>query len=215
VEGLLHVGRGVILVIEHLREALRVPQIWWSQSTHVVTLLLEPVQWLLSTLVALGIIPGAPKRMSMTLQEQEGLGRYLTGTTGFMMGTLDVEPVTLHRKPFMNTASRMNDVSHITLADLLTLGRTAVLGMDPMPCTDAAALGARWHILRNCEGGVEFPNTCMVNAEDGQIFGLDAVHVGGVCNGESTTPHVIEALGRINERFRIAPTKLRNSRWLK
>jgi hypothetical protein len=51
------------------------------------------------------------------------------------------------------------------------------------------------------KGCIDFPNTFVVNAENGQIFGLDAVHVGGVCNGEGTTPQVIVALGGINERF--------------
>ena len=83
------------------------------------------------------------------------------------MGVLEVEPVTLHLKPFMYTASRMNDVSHTAFESLLTLSRTAVHGMDPVPGTDTAALGARGHGLGNREGSVDPPNTFMVNAENG------------------------------------------------
>lgn len=83
------------------------------------------------------------------------------------MGVLEVEPVTLHLKPFMYTASQMNDVSHTAFESLLTLSRTAVCGMDPMPAADATVLGARRHILGNREGGVDFPNTFVVNAENG------------------------------------------------
>jgi len=89
----------------------------------------------------------------------------------------------------------VNDVSYTALENQLTLGRTAVHGMDPMPRTDAAALGARRHVLGNREVSVERPNTLVINAENGQIIGLDAVHVRGVCNGEGTTLQVIVALG--------------------
>ena len=117
------------------------------------------------------------------------------GTTGFIMGVSEVEPVTWHRKPFMYTASRMDNVSHMMLENPLTLGRAAVLGMDPMPRTDAAAIWASRHVLWNLEGGVNSPNALVVDAENGQILGLDAVHVRGVCNGEGTTLQVIVALG--------------------
>jgi len=95
----------------------------------------------------------------------------------------------------MYTVGRMNDVSHTALENPLTLGRTAILGMDPMPCTDAATLGARRHVLGNIEGSVDSPNALVVNAENGQILGLDAPYVRGVCNGECTTLQVIVALG--------------------
>jgi len=95
----------------------------------------------------------------------------------------------------MNTASWMNDVSHPALEIPLTLGRTAVLGMDPVPSTDAAALGARRHVLGNIEVSVGIPNTRVVNGKNGQVLGLDAPYVRGVCNGEATTLQVIEALG--------------------
>ena len=95
----------------------------------------------------------------------------------------------------MYTVRRMNDVSQTALENPLTLGRTAVLGMDPMPRTDAAAIWARGHVLGNIEGSVDLPNTFVVNGENGQILGLDAVHVRSVCNGECTTLQVIEALG--------------------
>ena len=118
------------------------------------------------------------------------------GTCGFIMGFLEVEPVTLHRKLFKNTASRVNDVSHITLENTLTLRRSAILGMDPMPATDTAALGARRHVMGNREGSVDCPNTCVVNAEDGKILGFNGGLVRIVCNGEGTALHVIESLRR-------------------
>jgi len=194
-EASLEVVRGIILVIEHLQEPLSISSVRRSQTTHVVTLGLEPIQRLLSTLVALGKIPSAPEWMSTTLKVQAGRGHYLLGTTGVAMGVLEVDPVTLHRKPFMNTASQMNDVSHTAPENSLTLGRAAVRGMDPMPRTDAAALWASRHVLWNLEGGADLPNTLMVNAENGQILGLDAVHVRGVCNGQGTALQVIMALG--------------------
>jgi len=195
VDDSLEVVRGIILAIERLQEPLSISSVRQSQTTHVVTLSLEPIQRLLSTLVALGKIPGAPEWMSTTSRVQAGLGPYLFGTSGFIMVLVEVEPVTLHRKPFMYTASRMNDVSHPALENPLTLGGTAVHGMDPMPSTDAAALGARRHVLGNLEVGVELPNTRVVNGENGQILGLDALYIRGVCNGDGTTLHVIEALG--------------------
>ena len=67
--------------------------------------------------------------------------------------------------------------------------------MDPMPGTDTAAIGARRHLCGNREGGVEVPNTPVVNAENGQIFRLEAVHIRSVCNGESATLQVIDSLG--------------------
>ena len=95
----------------------------------------------------------------------------------------------------MYTVNRVSDVSHIVLENLLTLRRSAVHGMNPMPGTDTATLGARRHVLGNREGSVGSPNTFVVNAENGQIFGLNAVHVRIVCDREGTTLQVIEALG--------------------
>ena len=183
------------MAIVHLQEPLSISSIWRSQTTHVVALGLEPIHWLLGTLVALGKIASAPEWVSTTSRAQAGLGRYLFGTSGFIRLLVEVEPVTLHRKPFMYTAGRMNDISHTALKNTLTLGRTAVLGMDPMPRTDAAVFGTSRHVLWNLEGSVDSPNALVVNTENGQILRLDAVHVGGVCNGEGTTLQVIVALG--------------------
>ena len=85
---------------------------------------------------------------------------------------------------------------HRALENPLTLLRTAVCFMDPMPGTDAAAGGARRHFSRNLEDGADRPNTCLVNAENGQILRLDAVHIRIVCNGEGATPQIINALRR-------------------
>ena len=73
--------------------------------------------------------------------------------------------------------------------------------MDPMPGTDTAAVGTRRHVLGDLEGSVYFPNTLVVDTENGQILGLDAVHIGGVRNGEGTTFQVIVALQKMNKRF--------------
>lgn len=62
------------------------------------------------------------------------------------------------------------------------LGGTAVYGMNPMPGTDTATVGARRHILRNLEVGIDRPNALVVDAENGQILGLDAVHVRSIRN---------------------------------
>jgi len=67
-----------------------------------------------------------------------------------------------------------------------------------MPGADTAALGTGRHVLGDLEGSVDFPDTLMVDTEDGQILGLDAVHVGSVRNREGTTFQVIVAL-RENE----------------
>ena len=68
-QGLLEVVGGIVLVVEHLREPVSVSSSRWSKGAYVVTLGLEPVQWLLSALVALGKIASAPRWMSMTLEE--------------------------------------------------------------------------------------------------------------------------------------------------
>ena len=112
------------------------------------------------------------------------------------MGVLEVEPVTLHRKPFMYTASGVNNLSHVDLKSPLTLRRTTVHGMDPMPGTDTAAFGARRHLRGDREWGVGFPNALVVNAEDGQVLRLDASEIGSVRDGESATLQVINALRR-------------------
>ena len=64
-----------------------------------------------------------------------------------------------------------------------------------MPGTDTTAVGARWHVLGDLERSVDLPNTFVVDTEDSQILGLDAVHVGGIRDGEGTTLQVILALG--------------------
>ena len=68
--------------------------------------------------------------------------------------------------------------------------------MDPMPGTDTTTFGTRRHVLGDLEGSVDFPNTLVVDTENGQILGLDAVHVGGVRDGEGTTLQVLVALRR-------------------
>ena len=63
-----------------------------------------------------------------------------------------------------------------------------------MPSTDAAVFWAGRHILGDLEDGGDGPNALMVDAEDGQILGLDAVHVRSVGNGEGATLQVVDAL---------------------
>lgn len=109
----------------------------------------------------------------------------------------EVEPVTLHRKPFIYTVDQMSDVSRATGEDLLTLRRTTVLGMNPMPCTNTAAFGTGRHVRRDREGSADCPNTSVVDTKNGQILRLDTVHVRSVGNGEGTTPQVIFALREI------------------
>ena len=116
------------------------------------------------------------------------------GTSGVAMGVFEVEPVTLHRKPFMYTVSRMSEVSNAIPESLPTLGGTAVCGMDPMPGTDATAIWAGRHVFGDLEASANFPDTFVIDTEDGQILRLEAVHVRSVCDGEATTLHVIETL---------------------
>jgi len=132
--------------------------------------------------------------MSMRFKESGRLGRYLLGTTGVMTGVLEVAPVTLHRKPFMYTASQMSEDLNVMPENLHTLGRTAVHGMDPMPGTDATAIGAGRHVLGDLEGSGDFPDTFVIYAEDSQILRLEVVDVGSVCDGEGTTLQVIVTL---------------------
>ena len=68
VDDSLEVVRGIILAIERLQEPLSISSVRQSQTTHVVTLSLEPIQRLLSTLVALGKIASTPKWMNTTLK---------------------------------------------------------------------------------------------------------------------------------------------------
>ena len=121
---------------------------------------------------------------------------YLLGTSGFRRGELEVEPVTLHRKPFMNTVNGMRDGSAVTRRKQPTLGRTAVHGMDPVPTADTTVVWAGRHVLRDLEDGVDAPDTLMIDAEDGQILGLDAVHVGSVRDGKGATLQIVYALKR-------------------
>ena len=65
-----------------------------------------------------------------------------------------------------------------------------------MPGADAAIIGAGRHILRDIEGSADFPDTFVVDTENGQILGLDAVHVRSVRDREGTTLQVIMALCR-------------------
>jgi hypothetical protein len=115
---------------------------------HVITLGLEPIQRLLSALVAFGDITGAP-----------------FGNLWLLDGRI---------------RGRASDLASEAVHE--HLGRTAVHGMNPMPSTDTATLWARRHILGNLEGGVDGPNALMVDAENGQILGLDAVHVRSIRN---------------------------------
>ena len=58
-EGSLEVEGGIVLTIKHLQRVLSVSLVWRQQSTHVITLGLEPVHGLLSALVTLGEIASA------------------------------------------------------------------------------------------------------------------------------------------------------------
>ena len=64
-----------------------------------------------------------------------------------------------------------------------------------MPGTDTTAVGARWHVFGDLERSVDLPNTFVVDTENSQILGLDAVHIGGIGDGEGATLQVILALG--------------------
>ena len=109
------------------------------------------------------------------------------------MGVVEVAPVTLHRKPFMYTVRGISG-GRMEYLSQLTLRGTAVHGVDPMPGTDAAAFGTGRHVLGDLEWGVDFPNTFVVDTENSQIFGFDAVHVGSVRDREGTTLQVLMAL---------------------
>ena len=92
----------------------------------------------------------------------------------------------------------MSDDQLMDLRNWLTLSRTAVDGVDPVPSTDTAVIGAGRHVLGNLEQGIDYLNTLVVDAENRQILGLDAIHVRSVCNGKGATPQVINALKEIN-----------------
>jgi hypothetical protein len=91
----------------------------------------------------------------------------------------------------MYTVSRMRGGSPVVLRKQLTLSRTAICGMDPMPSTDTTAIWAGRHVLGDLEDGIDVPDALMVDAEDDQILGLDAVHVRSVRDGKGATLHVI------------------------
>jgi len=94
----------------------------------------------------------------------------------------------------MNTTSRVSEVPKATPESIHTLGSTAVLGMDPMEGTDTATGGAGRHVLGDLKDSVGFPDTRVIYAEDSQILRLDAVHIGGIRDGEATTPKVLVTL---------------------
>ena len=96
----------------------------------------------------------------------------------------------------MYTVNRVRDGSPATLEKELTLGRTTVNGMDPVPGADTTAVWARRHVLGDLEDGVDGPNALMVNTEHDQILGFDAVHIRSVSDGQGATLQVIDALKR-------------------
>ena len=49
--------------------------------------------------------------------------------------------------------------------------------------------------MGNLEVGIDRPNALMVDAENGQILGLDAVHVRSIRNRKGATLQVVNALG--------------------
>lgn len=76
--------------------------------------------------------------------------------------------------------------------------------MDPEPGAVAAALRALREV-GDVEGGVLVPNTGVVDGENGEVVGLDIVHVGLVRDSKRTTLHVVDA-GGVEGRSRGADT---------
>ena len=72
--------------------------------------------------------------------------------------------------------------------------RTTSYRVDPEPSADTTPRRARGQV-GNLESGVQVPDTSVIYAEHGEIFGLDIVHIGLVSNGKSTTLDVVEAGG--------------------
>lgn len=66
--------------------------------------------------------------------------------------------------------------------------------MDPEPRAVAAALWARRE-AGYVEGGVLVPNAGVVDGENGEVVGLDVVHVGLVRDSKRTALHVVDAGG--------------------
>jgi len=154
----------------------------------------------LGALVALGRIVDAPahvgeydvKRPNAILTLPFGNHWLLDGSVGSRAGDLALEHVHVH-------CESDEYVSRATLWDLLTLRRTTARG-DPMVGTDAATFGAGRHFLGDLEVDIEFPNTSVVDGENGKIFRLDAPWIRFVDNGEGTTPRAIHALMLLREK---------------
>lgn len=131
--------------------------------------------------------------MSSTLKEEitpilpQGNFRLVKGSIRSRAGDVAPEAVHVHCERGERCFSQ-------TLKNPLTLFRTTVHGMDPMPATDTAALGARRHVLGDLERCVDRPDTAVVNAENDQILRLYGVYIRSVRDGESATLQVIDTL---------------------
>jgi hypothetical protein len=62
--------------------------------------------------------------------------------------------------------------------------------MDPEPSADTAFLGTRRHPRWDLKIGLLVPDTCVVHAEDDEVFRFDFVDIGLVCDSECASLQV-------------------------
>ena len=69
--------------------------------------------------------------------------------------------------------------------------------MNPEPSAGTTPFRTRRHTGGDLKIGVDGPNACMVNRENGEIFRFDLTGVALVCNGHGTTHEIVYAVGMI------------------
>ena len=78
----------------------------------------------------------------------------------------------------------------------------AFLRVNPKPSTDTASFRTRRHPSGNLEIGSLVPDTRVVHAEHGEIFGLDLVDVRFVCDRQRASFQVPQTLCIIDPKKR-------------
>ena len=82
--------------------------------------------------------------------------------------------------------------------------------MNPEPGTNTATFGTRWHPFRNLEVCKPMEDASLVYTENGEILGLNLVHVALVSDSERATLQVVWPISVVfcsrPSRTRVVPT---------
>lgn len=82
--------------------------------------------------------------------------------------------------------------------------------MDPEPCTNAASFRASRHLCWYLEVGIFGPYAGLVDAEYGEILGLNLFNVRLVSDGQRASSYIVNALkGELEPAMSDLTTKIR------